>query len=164
MVNSSVKSFNSISATRHGIWDKARPLEITIVNLSRMLQLQMDKEWFYYGRLWSHPAETIHPGCSLTFYACNSDYSMAGVSGGVSFRVTQSKAMEYIPNFICTFSNPSVGAIKGFSSWSSLNQNEIEKVWENMHDCTIIREPLHGFYKKDDTSLVFILKEKDIEW
>ena len=164
LVNSSIKLFNSISGSSEGIWNKACPLEITIVNLSRALRLQMDKEWFSKGRLWSHPAETIQPGCSLTFYACNRDFSMSGVSGGISFNVAQPDGKVYKSQFISTFSNPYFGAIKGLSSWCSLHQTDIKEVWENMNDCTIIREPLHGFFRKGDKSLVFILKEKENLW
>ena len=162
--DSSIKLFNSISGTSKEIWQKARPLEITIVNLSQELRLQMDTEWFSNGRLWSYPAETIQPGCSITFYACNIDLSMAGVSGGVSFKVIQTNGDAYQPQFICTFSNPFMGTIKGLSSWCPSHKTEIKTVWRDMWDCAIIREPLHGFYRKDNTSLVFIFKEKDIKW
>ena len=157
LVESSINFFNSISGFSKDIWDKVRPLEITIVNLSLTRRLQMDKEWFDSGRLWSYPAQTIQPGCSLTFYACNRDGSFMT---GVSFKVLQKKGKED-SQLVCTFSNPWFGCIKGHCSD---DQTDIEKVWDGMYDSNIIREPLYGFYRKGDRSLVFIWKDKKVQW
>ena len=162
LTEKSINLFNTLVGSSANIWDKNRPLEIIIVNISTSASLLMEDSWFDSGRFWSQPGFSIGPGQSATFHVCNKDGGiMTGVSGGVGFRASNMAGQKLDNWLICTFSNPWSGGIKGKIAIKGFG---IKPLWEDMDNANVIHGDRCGFYKKDDRKLVFIYKEASTRW
>ena len=78
---------------------KTKPLEITIVNLSKVTKLEMAANYFHSGKFASQPVGAIEPGESHTFGVSSRDgTSKTGVKGGIAFAISNVEGVEREPD------------------------------------------------------------------
>ncbi|XP_072045810.1 uncharacterized protein [Amphiura filiformis] len=74
---------------------KSKPLEITVVNLSKKTKLEMASSYFHSGKFESEPVGLIEPGESHTYNVSSRDgRSKTGVKGGIAFTVSNVEGLE----------------------------------------------------------------------
>ena len=172
-----------IAAKCTHVGKKSRSLEITIVNLHPSDTLRLADWNFRSGRLWYQPFGTLTPGHLKSFWVCNSSYSMMGVRGGVAFSINHANGEGSADeNFICTFSNPPAGTIKGRCEIRTGKRGDlagtdklIDSVWKKMLNDRIIEDERFGFYRGQlpgsdpdtpsaDQKLVYFYKSPNVCW
>ena len=163
-----INKFHSWFGGVGNVREKARYLEITLVNMSTKNQrVVMEDNWFDSGRFWSAPFGSIPPGSAKTFFVCDKDGSLfTGVSGGIGLRVYKGDSKNVFEDgngswWICTFSNPYSGSSKCLTKWKGFG---IKPLWEEMDKAHVVTDARCGCYQKADKHMVFLWKDPETHW